>query len=59
MKKNPVSGYEIYFVNLPNKIFHLYDGHGCDILAADKEAIRVLYEECTDWILVYDRRPYV
>ncbi|KMY51598.1 DUF3885 domain-containing protein [Peribacillus loiseleuriae] len=56
LKNNPQSGYDIYFVNLSKKIiFHLYDDRGCDVLAADKETIRFLYEECNDWILDYDR----
>lgn len=57
LKNNQESGYEIYFINLSKKvIFHLYDDRGCDILAADKEGIRYLYEECNDWILDYDRK---
>ncbi|WP_045521067.1 DUF3885 domain-containing protein [Neobacillus niacini] len=57
LKNNQESGYEIYFVNLTKKIiFHLYDDRGCDILAADKEDIRYLYEEFNDWILDYDRK---
>jgi hypothetical protein len=57
LKNNQESGYEIYFVNLTKKvIFHLYDDRGCDILAADKEGIRYLYEEFNDWILDYDRK---
>lgn len=60
LKNNPQSGYEIYFVNLTKKIiFHLYDDRGCDILAADKETIRYLYDDCTDWILDYDRNEIV
>lgn len=56
MKNNPESGYDIYFINLTKKvIYHLYDDRGCDILAADKETIRFLYEEYNDWILDYDR----
>lgn len=56
LKNHPQHGYDIYFVNLSKKIiYHLYDDRGCDILAADKEAIRFLYEECNEWILDYDR----
>src|SRR5690606_4937580 len=56
LKNNSRIGYDIYFVNLSNKtIYHLYDDRGCDILSADKEDIRFLYEECNDWILDYDR----
>ena len=56
LKNNPESGYDIYFINLTKKvIYHLYDDRGCDILAADKETIRFLYDEFNDWILDYDR----
>ncbi len=56
LKNNLESGYDIYFVNLTNKIiFHLYDDRGCDIIASDKEAIRFLYDEYNGWILDYDR----
>lgn len=36
-------------------LFHLYDDRGADLLAADKEIIRPLYEEYNSWILDYDR----
>ncbi|GIN90023.1 hypothetical protein J22TS1_10740 [Siminovitchia terrae] len=56
LKNNLESGYDIYFVNLTNKIiFHLYDDRGCDIIASDNEAIRFLYDEYNEWILDYDR----
>lgn len=56
LKNNSRNGYDIYFVNLCKKmIYHLYDDRGCDILAADKENIRFLYEGYNDWILDYDR----
>ncbi|WP_394188749.1 DUF3885 domain-containing protein [Paenisporosarcina quisquiliarum] len=56
LKNNPESGYDIYFINLTKKvIYHLYDDRGCDILAADKETIRFLYDQYNDWILDYDR----
>ena len=56
LKNNRQSGYEIYFINVTQKlIFHLYDDRGCDVIAADKETIRSLYEECNAWILDYDR----
>ena len=57
LRNHQESGYEIYFVNLTKKIiFHLYDDRGCDILAADKEDIRYLYEEFNEWILDFDRK---
>jgi hypothetical protein len=56
LKNNPQSGYEIYFINLTRKlIYHLYDDRGCDIIAANKETLRFLYEEYNEWILDYDR----
>lgn len=57
LKNNPESGIEVYFMNLSKKlIFHLYDDRGCDVLAADQENIRFLYEQYNDWILDYDRQ---
>lgn len=46
----------IYLINITQQlIYHLYDDRGCDIIAADKEDIRFLYEQYNDWILDYDR----
>ncbi|WP_142829566.1 DUF3885 domain-containing protein [Planococcus soli] len=57
LKSNPESGSNVYFINQTKKIiFHLYDDRGCDILAADKEDIRFLYNEYNEWILNYDRK---
>lgn len=57
LRNNPESGYDIYFINLTKKaIYHLYDDRGCDILAAEKETIRFLYDQYNDWILDYDRK---
>lgn len=57
LKRNPESGYDIFFINLSrNIIYHLYDDRGCDIIAADRESIRFLYEQYSDWILEYDRQ---
>lgn len=54
--KNKQSSCDIYFINLSKKlIYHLYDDRGCDIIAADKEGIRYLYDRFNDWILDYDR----
>ena len=47
---------EIYFVNIDRKlIFHMYDDRGLDIIAADKETLRPIYERHNDLILNYDR----
>ncbi|WP_237262365.1 DUF3885 domain-containing protein [Sporosarcina ureae] len=57
LRRNPESDYDIFFINLSkNIIYHLYDDRGCDIIAADKESIRYLYEQYTDWILDYDKQ---
>ncbi|WP_407676688.1 DUF3885 domain-containing protein [Planomicrobium stackebrandtii] len=44
------------FFEQPTSAFHLYDDRDCDILAADKEDIRFLYNEYNEWILNYDRK---
>ena len=50
------SSAQIYLINITQQlIYHLYDDRGCDIIAADKENIRFLYEQYNDWILDYDR----
>ena len=47
---------EIYFVNIDKRqIFHMYDDRGLDIVAADKEILRPIYEKHNKWILDYDR----
>lgn len=57
LKNNPSSGVEVYFINVTrNMLYHLYDDRGCDILAADKNDLRFLYETYNDWILDYDRK---
>ena len=46
----------VYFLNSErNVLFHLYDDRGADVVAADKEILRPLYESCKDWILDHDR----
>jgi hypothetical protein len=56
MKNRPRNSYDIYIINHTRKmIYHLYDNRGCDILAADKEQLRPLYNEYRKWILEYDR----
>ncbi|ARD48652.1 DUF3885 domain-containing protein [Sporosarcina sp. P33] len=52
----PSIHYPVYFVNeTKGTVFYVYDDRGCDLLGADKEAIRWVYEECNSWILDYDR----
>ncbi|OLP63083.1 hypothetical protein BACPU_34830 [Bacillus pumilus] len=49
-------GYEIYLINLSKKmIFHLYDDRGCDLIAADPEDLRPVYQDLKHWLLDYDR----
>ncbi|MEH7633918.1 DUF3885 domain-containing protein [Bacillus pumilus] len=49
-------GYEIYLINLSKQmIFHLYDDRGCDLIAADDERLRPVYEGLQHWLLDYDR----
>ncbi|WP_243458254.1 DUF3885 domain-containing protein [Sporosarcina sp. Te-1] len=49
-------GIDIYFINLTTKmIFHLYDDRGCDVIAANLEELRPLYNSFNGWILDYDR----
>ncbi|WP_018885520.1 DUF3885 domain-containing protein [Paenibacillus massiliensis] len=47
---------DIYVLNTTNRtIFHLYDDRGLDIVAADREMLRTIYEQYNGWILDYDR----
>lgn len=46
----------VYFADTHNVIlFHLYDDRGADLVAADKELLRPIYEKFNNWILDYDR----
>lgn len=59
--KADIGGYNgfasnVYFSDSYNSIlFHLYDDRGADLVAADKELLRPLYEKFNSWILDYDR----
>jgi len=47
---------EIYFLNIDRRlIFHMYDDRGLDIIAADTEILRPIYEKHNDLILDYDK----
>ncbi len=49
-------GYEMYLINLSKQmIFHLYDDRGRDLIAADAERLRPVYEGLQHWLLDYDR----
>lgn len=48
--------YEIYLMNVSKKmIFQLYDDRGCDLIAAEPERLRPVYEGLQHWLLDYDR----
>ncbi|MEA4895914.1 MAG: DUF3885 domain-containing protein [Oscillospiraceae bacterium] len=36
-------------------ILHLYDDRGADLMAANRELLRPIYENLNSWILDYDR----
>lgn len=47
---------EIYFINVDKKlIFHMYDDRGLDLIAADVETLRPIYDKFNHWILDNDR----
>ncbi|MNL16190.1 hypothetical protein D3C87_1372190 [compost metagenome] len=47
---------EVYFINIDTKlIFHMYDDRGLELIAADKESLRPIYQKYNEWILNYDR----
>lgn len=51
LKKVPNSRYEVFIVNLSrNMIFNHYNEFGCDIIAADIEELRSLYDTYNEWI---------
>jgi hypothetical protein len=46
----------VYFANIRTSVlFHMYDDRGADLVAADREMIRPLFEQYNRWILEYDR----
>ncbi|MGG0643519.1 DUF3885 domain-containing protein [Sporosarcina gallistercoris] len=51
LKKQPGSRFEIYYLNQTRHIiFHLFSERGCDIIAADMDEIRPLYDKYNGWI---------
>lgn len=51
LKKQPNSRFELYYLNQTRHIiYHVYSELGCDIIAADLEQIRPLYEKYNGWI---------
>lgn len=56
MGLRPKIYHDVFFINLTkDTIFHIYDDRGCDVIAAEKEAIRHLYKDYSKWILDFDR----
>ena len=59
--KADIGGYSglvsnVYFANTHDFVlFHLYDDRGADLMAADRELLRPIYERFNSWILDYDR----
>lgn len=46
----------VYFVDTYNSVlFHMYDDRGADLVAANQEDIKPLFEQYSSWILEYDR----
>ncbi|MBD8014590.1 DUF3885 domain-containing protein [Planococcus wigleyi] len=47
---------DTFFINLTkNTIFFIYDDRGCEVIAADKETLRPLYEKYAEWLYEYNR----
>jgi hypothetical protein len=58
LKNPPRNSHDIYFINHTNKIiYHLYEDRRCEIVAANKEQLRPLYDEFNSWIHENDREP--
>ena len=46
----------VFFINAGDAVlFHLYDDRGADLVAADKEMLRPIYDRYNQWVLDYDR----
>lgn len=57
MGVKPSIEHEVYVINqTAGTIFHVYDDRGCDVIATSTDALREVYEACSDWILDYDRQ---
>lgn len=54
--RNAVGSPSIHFINkTKNIIYNMYDDRGLDIISANIEILRSIYEKFNDWILDYDR----
>lgn len=50
----------VYFVDsIGSILFYLYDDRGADLVATDKELLRLIFEKYNDWILDYDREQII
>ncbi|WP_185602288.1 DUF3885 domain-containing protein, partial [Paenibacillus sp. 598K] len=46
----------VYIIEPQSRIvYHIYDDRGMDLVSPDREALRPLYHQFSDWILDYDR----
>lgn len=47
---------DVFFINVTKSaIFFIYDDRGCEVIAADKETLRPLYEKYSEWLYEYNR----
>lgn len=47
---------DVFFINVSkNIIFFIYDDRGCEVVAADKEILRPLYEKYNAWLDEWNR----
>lgn len=47
---------DVFFINVTkNLIYFIYDDRGCEVIAADKETLRPVYEKYSEWLYEYDR----
>lgn len=47
---------DVFFINVSkNLIYFIYDDRGCEVIAADKETLRPVYEKYPEWLYEYNR----
>lgn len=47
---------DVFFINVTkNLIYFIYDDRGCEVIAADKETLRPVYEKYPEWLYEYNR----
>jgi hypothetical protein len=48
---------EIYFINIEKEIiYNMYDDRGIDIIGANKNSLKYIYEKYNNWLLECDRK---